>query len=763
MSATRYREAGRLFLAALAVPESDRPAYLGKACAGDPELRAEVESLLAHHRSETLILAPASGASAGRTVEEQLLGGRVERILRAARSGWHLAASAAAAALVVSGLWWHAAGQAMEQMRDRARAELSGDRDRRTAALEHWIAARKTFTEQIAADVRIRRPAEELAVLARESRSPADELPAARPYTELVRAVRPFLRRKGVVSVFLVSGEGVQLALIRRDPASPDGEPLPDRNAGRPLTAAAAMPLRKTLLGESILVMPFRRGEYAEEPDGPPMLLATAVPLRNSDGRIIGALGLRLATDEFNGLLRSAGADDARDAYAFDRSGIVLSELADAERLRTLGLIPDHPEAGAALNLQLRDPGRPLLGPVPSSESAVWPPTRPAADAASGRSGVSVDSYRNYAGVPVIGARKWLPEHEFGVVVETPAAAAFSAKEPWNAAFACLLGLVVGLPALVLARRVAAAFAGGPRPARIGQYLVTERIGEGGVGVVYRGRHIDLDRPVAVKLLRRDSVSRYHVKAFDREVRTAAGLSHPNCVTVFDFGRIEGRAYCVMEFVDGLTLSELAASEGPLPFGRVVRVLSQAAAALEEAHGLGLVHRDIKPHNIMVCRRGLRSDLVKVLDFGLAKPIRSSEDLRLTAAAGVAGTPVYIAPERFRDPLSSDPRSDLYSLGAVAYLLLTGRPVFEGQSVTEVIFHTIGTEPRRPGETADRPVPPALEAVVMQCLAKNPDERPATARHVIDLLASVEASDWSDADARRWWDARRPPRSDVTA
>jgi serine/threonine protein kinase len=209
---------------------------------------------------------------------------------------------------------------------------------------------------------------------------------------------------------------------------------------------------------------------------------------------------------------------------------------------------------------------------------------------------------------------------------------------------------------------------------RLGQYTLEEKLGEGGMGVVYRARHALLRRPTAVKLLKGERLGEASLRRFEREVLLTASLSHPNTVSVYDFGRTpDGVFYYAMEYLEGLSLEQLVAEEGAQPPGRVVHVLRQVLGALAEAHGVGLVHRDVKPDNVILCERGGLSDVAKVVDFGLVKDLDAAD--ALSHEGMLVGTPLYLAPEAIRSP-DTDPRADLYSLGAVAYFLLTGKHVF---------------------------------------------------------------------------------------
>lgn len=276
---------------------------------------------------------------------------------------------------------------------------------------------------------------------------------------------------------------------------------------------------------------------------------------------------------------------------------------------------------------------------------------------------------------------------------------------------------------------------------RIGRYTLEERIGQGGMGVVYKARHALLQRPTALKLLLPDRMDPTALARFEREVQVTASLTHPNTISIYDYGRTQGGLfYYVMELVDGVSLQVLVARDGPLPAGRAVRLLAQAAGALVEAHEAGLIHRDVKPENILVCRRRGIPDFVKVVDFGLVKELRQGAP-NLSDVSLLAGTPLYLAPESIERPERIDARVDVYALGAVAYFLLTGRPPFEGHNLIEICsqhLHTAPTPPSQLGAT----VPPVLERFVLDCLSKSPDDRPSSAELLARLDACALESPW---------------------
>ncbi len=293
---------------------------------------------------------------------------------------------------------------------------------------------------------------------------------------------------------------------------------------------------------------------------------------------------------------------------------------------------------------------------------------------------------------------------------------------------------------------------------RLGQYTLTEKLGQGGMGAVYRARHALLRRPCAIKLLPPDKFGPESVARFEREVQLTAELTHPNTIRVFDYGRTpDGVFYYVMEHLEGAALDSIVAEAGPLPAGRVIHVLDQVAGALIEAHGIGLIHRDIKPANIFLSWQGGVPDVAKVLDFGLVKQLNQAElegtqHQPLTRDNSVTGTPQYMAPEAITSPDGVDARADLYALGAVGYYLLTGEHVFSGHSLIEILSQHLHTAPVPPSERLGRPMPEDLEQLILACLRKPPDDRPASARDLQRALRACDVPSWAEDDARDWFD-----------
>jgi serine/threonine-protein kinase len=342
------------------------------------------------------------------------------------------------------------------------------------------------------------------------------------------------------------------------------------------------------------------------------------------------------------------------------------------------------------------------------------------------------------------------------LVFTSDPAAGNGSDSPW---MVLLLGTVVSLllgaahsalkVILTLRRQVRDAL-------RLGQYTLIEKLGEGGMGVVYRGKHALLRRPTAIKLLPPTRSNAQQIARFEREVQLTSRLAHPNTIAIYDYGRTpDGLFYYAMEYIDGITLEDLVEVEGPLPVGRIVRILEQVLGALAEAHELGLIHRDIKPANIMLTKRGGIADFVKVLDFGLAKESDSEDAGNLSRAMPVLGTPLYLAPEAITSG-EVDARVDLYALGAVAYFLATGVTVFEAPSVVEVCAKHLYSEPVPPSQRSPQPIPAAFEAIVLRCLEKKPEQRPQSALQLLRMLSELEVEPYGDEQANEFWNQRGP-------
>ncbi len=296
------------------------------------------------------------------------------------------------------------------------------------------------------------------------------------------------------------------------------------------------------------------------------------------------------------------------------------------------------------------------------------------------------------------------------------------------------------------------------RALQMGSYRLERLLGRGGMGEVWLARHQMLVRPAAIKLVRPDfwggDLSEVVFRRFEREAQATASLTSPHTIQLYDFGFTkEGIFYYVMELLEGTDLDSLVKRFGPLPPARATRFLQQACLSLAEAHARGMVHRDIKPANMYTCCLGLDYDFVKLLDFGLVRPLKKADgdEARLTIQGFPPGTPGYMAPEVVSGR-EADEGADIYALGCVGYWLITGRPVFEGATILEVLMNHVHSPPPSPSERVHQEIPKELEKIILWCLEKDPSNRPESVEELKRHLDSFALKDpWTQDRAREWW------------
>jgi eukaryotic-like serine/threonine-protein kinase len=496
-------------------------------------------------------------------------------------------------------------------------------------------------------------------------------------------------------------------------------------------------------------------------------VMQVATPVKDTNGVVRGALALVINPEaEFTRILSVARLGQSGETFAFDPEGVMISRSRFDDQLKKLGMVENRPDASSALTLRLSDPGGDLTrGYKLWDTNAALPLMVMVENAITGSAGVETEPFRDYRGIPVIGAWSWLSAYGFGVGTKLDASEAFHTLRLVRLIFTILFLLLILASAVILLfsyrqvvwrRRLSEAEL---KARQLGQYQLLEKIGEGGMGIVYKARHALLRRETALKLLPPERSEALAVQRFEREVRLTCRLTHPNTIQVYDYGHTpEGIFYYAMELLEGLNLGELVERYGPQPDGRVTYLLIQVCESLREAHGLGLIHRDIKPANIFVCDRGGVPDMVKVLDFGLVGTFDQSDDVgrAIAEAETVVGTPNFMSPESLDDAALSDVRSDLFSLGAVGYYLLSGRCVSEGDTVADLREKRRKEIPLPPSARSGRPVCAQLEKVVLRCLANDPARRPQSAQELRDLLAACPcAADWTMEQRSAWWAAHR--------
>jgi eukaryotic-like serine/threonine-protein kinase len=659
------------------------------------------------------------------------------------------------AALILGVLGWYMNGVIEGALHKQLGNQLQTILDADVESLRIWIREQEIDAELMVAAAPLLPAVAELTEI---QHGPQGGLLQSKRQAELRAYLQPRLKHYGYSGYFLVS------PALRVIAANDDAA------IGKQLDGARADFYRNVLGGRSAVTRPYRSplllpDERGELKTGLPTIF-TAAPVRDSEGRPVAALGLRIPEHEFSKILQIARAGETGDTFAFDKNGLFLSHSRFDDALRRVGLLADLPDVRSMLTLEVRDPQVNMMaGERPTVTRAEQPLTRMAAAAVTGTSGVDVAGYRDYRGVPVIGAWTWLPEFDFGVATEIDVAEAYRPLFILRTTFWVLFGLLIlGAVAIfaftiVLARQRHRMEKAERKISQLGQYTLEEKIGAGGMGSVYRASHAFLRRPTAIKMLNADMANEGILKRFEREVQLTSQLNHPNTIAVYDYGRTpDGVFYYAMEYLDGISLEDLVTLEGPLPERRVINILQQVCGSLAEAHAIGLIHRDIKPANVIVTRRAGIADFVKVLDFGLVKVIDAGEEAKLTQANVTVGTPYYISPEAVERPETITAAADIYAIGAVGYFLLTGSPVFAGSTVMEICMKHVRAVPEAPSKRRGHPLSAGIEGVILRCLAKAPRDRPPSAQALMEELAQCEAAPgWTHADAEAWWsDFKRP-------
>jgi len=623
------------------------------------------------------------------------------QIGEAQRRFWLIVDAMIAALVVITLVGGWAYIQVRASLRDVRVAGLVSLLEVEARTLQLWIEEKKRDAERWAATPQVQREGARLAAL------PADAVCAAPTQRGFREALAPYMALEEVAVFNLLGRDGRILS-------SPQSA-----LCGSSIGDEFRRELAPVFEGRTTFVRPWEEaGRIAAAGKGAAggPLVWIETPVRAADGSVVAALGFgRVAAERFGRLLALTTGGTSRDAYAFDQEHRIVTEARDPGR-RTV--------AGTALAAAL--------------------------DRRDSSHGVILEPYANYRGARVIGAWRWLPAERLGVAVEVDAEEAYGPLEYLQLAFGGLFALVLVSMTAAASTSLWALRSRMREAKRVGAYRIERAIGEGGMSDVYLARHAYLKRLAAVKVLKPHLATDEAVTRFKREAQLCSQLSHPNTVEVFDYGTTrEGRWYYAMEYLDGIALEDLVKRHGRLPVGRAVHALRQACGSLAEAHARGWVHRDVKPNNIMLCVRGGQYDFVKVVDFGLIKQLAAQQTRDITQYSKILGTPLYMAPERLRNPADADARADIYALGAVAYFILSGRSAFAAETEHDAIYKVLN-EPA-PALAADD-VPPQLAALVARCLEKQREARPATIEEVDAVLETVARDfPWTHADARAWW------------
>ena len=625
--------------------------------------------------------------------------------------------------------------------------------------VDNWVHDRHAGAQRLAAAPDVVRAVQTLAQAARDAPASACGLPEV---AELARILPSEYRSAEKVAYIVLDREGRVLATSQ-----------PVACGERIRSEGFRVRVDRAIEGTAQFVRPQPDPvlTFAAQGTGGVPTAWVLAPIQAPGAQTTAVLAIGVRTDlEFARLFTAGRATPTTETYAFGEDGTLLTSTRSVDELVAAGHAIERNGTGGVFTVPVRDPGGDLLdGHLPATEAAARPLTQAAALAVAARGkpgeaeqrGTLAEPYRNYAGREVIGAWRWLPDYQIGVVAERSTVEAFAAMRYLQVSFAViggfvLLSLLAALTSGMSLARLRRQFG---QLQKLGAYTLERQLSEGGMATIYLARHALLKRRTAIKILKKSIGTDEFAHRFEREVQLVSQLRHPNTVQIYDFGRTsDGQPYYAMEYIEGVTLAELVDHSGAAPPGRVIHILRQIAAALREAHSLGLVHRDVKPDNVMLCRRG-EDDFVKLLDFGLVKDVLREETRDVTKQIRILGTPRYMSPERIVNPSDVDARADLYALGAVGYFLLTGRNTFEGEDSQDVANQVLHAP--APRVSAALPsVPEALDALIAACLEKDRSKRPPSAEAVIEALDRLSTRlAWTQRDAEAWWTAFREAKA----
>ncbi len=604
-------------------------------------------------------------------------------------------------------------------VREARRAYLGGLLATQAELVQFWIAARKEDALQWAEDAELRRLVRELTDRSRTRSAPA----ARRLHDALLQRLAPALEDRSLALANLVAPDGILLASL-----------VPEYT-GRQLAPAFRERLERVFRGEQVFIGPVFEAERLPGPGlaNPDTAIAWATaPIRDDSGRIVAVLCLgRFAAKGFARRLEVTRPGATGEAYAFDAAGRMVSNSRFEERLKARGLLAAGQTSLGRIMLQPPDAAQGIRSGTSRPTELVARALQAGAASAGEKKGILLTPYRNYVGDPVIGAWQWLDEHRLGLAVEIGEEEAYKTIAILNTHLVVMvLTLAVALflgPMLpgILWRRVVPVKSG----QAVGDYHLERKIGEGGMAEVFLGTHGRLGRPAAVKVIK-GGLREEMLLRFEREARLLASLRHPDIAAVFEIGYVEdGRPYYAMEYFDGEPLDRIVARDGPMAEGAACEVLIRLCGILQFACDRGVVHRDVKPDNILLSLDAQRAPGLKLIDFGFAKSLDPGDHDHLTQEVSLLGTLGYLAPERMRDPADADIRGEVYAVGAIGYFLLTGEEwVPSLESGTPVEAPPIGA--RRKLAT------PGLEAAIAKAMRWRKSTRWESCRALAQALAA---------------------------
>lgn len=747
MSPEQHDEVKKLFLEAIELSSEEQDVFLATIL--DDEIRKEVSSLVKSHVEDFTIEVEASHSQIQPTLPDKTKNSpKIAKLLFGNK--YKLTTTLVLTTLIVLAAGIYTRIRIKDELVQIRKNELNNMIESNHLTMNVWIDEQQNLVDIISQSPKLNRSIHDLLTKYGQGKDGNPEIIwNDTTHQKLVDFLTPILKSEGIPLFSIIDKTGYRIATNEKS------------NLGGQLNTEGMSYLISVFTDQKItFTRPTLQRIYSTDAstssvDAP--ITWIDAPIKDSSGKVIASLGLSYFADKgFSKFLNIQKAGKQGESYAFDRNGLLVSYSKYRSVLQQANIIGKNEKT--ILNTTLRNPGYnlrkkrkkplnyaslPFVLPVANALAQIETDT-PVQE-------IITNPYLNYIGQEVIGAYVWLPKYNFGIVTEIPASEAFSSLNNLTWTFSILFLLLFSLAIYsTLSSFSLFTIRNSANQEKIGPYFIKEKIGEGGMGDVFLTEHQLLKRPTAVKTIKASVANDKNIHRFEREVLLASKLTHPNTIKIYDFGKDQNNSfYFAMEYLEGINLSQLSNVCGMVPPERVCHILLQICYSLKEAHHKGLIHRDIKPQNIMLCYLGDMHDVVKVLDFGLVKDIEDENTEELTNMFEIGGTPMYMSPERLVAPQSVDYRTDIYSVGVIAYFLLTAqKPFLSGVTDIDLINQVINESPQK--ITAPN-IPVELSKLIYRCMEKDPIQRPADMNEVIEELLKIHPHSWTQQKAEKWW------------
>ena len=771
MNPEQYARAKELFIALVNKSLRDRESRLAAMSSHDPEVAKEVRGLLAQHFSRT-IMEP-TGKISKTTVQSRSISTiGLKRISYNLVGGVLPLASALGSAMFLIAVGWYLQSELIRRSKAEYATVLASMAEQKSTLVLQWARGHELRVQDWgrqkelqslvkSLDERVQSPTLSESSRAEMLRGAEEQAKVKYVFENLVALPIKLETDTKEESAAAYDRTKLKYAIWNRSSVL-----LADWQYTNPNAGLGGL---TTSVGSTILKRVFDRGATSVELPRPtaetisekyPMeseeqYVMFIVPIFSPEDEtvVIAAMMIRspVFLDELEILLSQTVLRES-NSYLLDDRGAIATKAKDLQQILELPYFSDLKKVRGMAIVEARDPGGNVLANfIPTEDKTEWSWTKPGKTISQPKSGIDVNGYRDYRGRDVVGAWHWIEPLNRLLVLEIPKEQAFKNHVFIDRAFKLLYGIPILISLAIGALSLRRAFRGIELTNRsLGSYILREKIGEGGLGIVYRAEHKLLGRTAAIKLIKEPLVNSTSLKRFEREVRMAAKLSHPNTVSIYDFGMSkDGLLFCAMELVDGVNLANFFSYDPTIALDRCLWIMRQICGAIEEAHEIGLIHRDIKPQNIMICRKGQMIDLIKVVDFGLAKTMADNVSRDVTATRVLIGTPGFIAPERLETPWIADPRIDIFAFGVLGVYLLTGKVPILGVTHDSLMqLLNMG----RFSEIANDPKFNELVRLLAQCIAPDSNDRPRSMSEIGAMLASIAAAfPWNETQAEKWW------------